>query len=89
MRARDSARTPADIAGQARASSAAAASSPTQCACAQVINATYASCTGLSIFLVDALRAVGVPARAAAPPPPASLPAGHARPAALTSHGRC
>jgi transglutaminase-like putative cysteine protease len=29
----------------------------------QVIAAGYASCTGLSIFLVDALRAVGIPAR--------------------------
>ena len=31
----------------------------------QVIKAGYASCTGLSIFLVNALRAVGVPARMA------------------------
>ena len=29
----------------------------------QVLKAGYASCTGLSIFLVDALRAVGIPAR--------------------------
>ncbi len=31
----------------------------------QVIEAGYASCTGLSIFLVNALRAVGIPARMA------------------------
>lgn len=31
----------------------------------QVIAAGYASCTGLSIFLVDALRSVGIPARVA------------------------
>ena len=31
----------------------------------QVIKAGYASCTGLSIFLVNALRAVGIPARMA------------------------
>lgn len=29
----------------------------------QVIRAGYASCTGLSIFLVNALRAAGIPAR--------------------------
>lgn len=29
----------------------------------QVIEAGHASCTGLSIFLVNALRAVGIPAR--------------------------
>ncbi len=31
----------------------------------QVIAAGFASCTGLSIFLIDALRSVGVPARLA------------------------
>jgi hypothetical protein len=31
----------------------------------QVIAAGYASCTGLSIFLVNALRSVGIPARLA------------------------
>ncbi|CAL5223901.1 g6497 [Coccomyxa viridis] len=34
----------------------------------QVIDAGYASCTGLSIFLVNALRAVGIPARMAGTP---------------------
>ncbi len=34
----------------------------------QVIEAQHASCTGLSIFLVDALRAVGIPARLAGTP---------------------
>eukprot|EP00884_Botryococcus_braunii_P010761 jgi/Botrbrau1/19687/Bobra.0003s0048.1 len=31
----------------------------------QVVDAGYASCTGLSIFLVNALRSVGIPARVA------------------------
>lgn len=31
----------------------------------QVIAAGYASCTGLAIFLVNACRAVGIPARVA------------------------
>ena len=34
----------------------------------QVIQAGHASCTGLSIFLVNALRAVGIPARMAGMP---------------------
>jgi transglutaminase-like putative cysteine protease len=34
----------------------------------QVIAAGYASCTGLSIFLVAACRAVGIPARVAGTP---------------------
>ena len=39
----------------------------------QVIKAGYASCTGLSIFLVNALRAVGIPARMAGDRPWQSL----------------
>ena len=35
----------------------------------QVINAGHASCTGLSIFLVNALRSVGIPARMAGAQP--------------------
>jgi len=41
----------------------------------QVLAAGYASCTGLSIFLVDALRAVGVPARVAGTPSWIDFPA--------------
>ncbi len=56
-----------------------------------MINAGFASCTGLSIFLVDALRAVGVPARVAGAPPLPRKLAGRPRPrpAALTRQGRC